>query len=222
METIFGYLTLQLTQPVNNYIKFIQKNNHTNNNKLNKLNKIIKNKKNIKYKMENMNVDKIAKGMLIPSLIVMLILSVQTNQNAIKALISVYIFMICLVGYIIVEFFNNKEISINSISGFGKFMKSLTVVLIVATMVGMIINLSVNYDKISGNQMPNSYYNFSMLINIFLSIQIIIVVSNLLSENGNMYTLSDKMTMISIFFGQLGIIMFSILVSITIYNYTQG
>jgi hypothetical protein len=47
MERIFGYLILQLTQPVNNYIKFIQKINHTNNNKLNKLNKIIKNKKKI-------------------------------------------------------------------------------------------------------------------------------------------------------------------------------
>ena len=223
METIFGYLTLQLTQTINNYIKFIQKNNDTNNNKLNKLNKIIKNKKNIKYKMDkNLNVDKIAKGMLIPSLIVMLILSVQTNQNAIKALISVYIFMICLIGYIVFEFFNNKTISINSISGFGKFMKNLTVVMIILTLIGMILNLSINYDKISGNQMPNSYYNFSMLINLFLSIQIMIVLSNLLSANGNLYTLSDKMTMISIFFGQLGFIMLAILISITIYNYTQG
>jgi hypothetical protein len=169
-------------------------------------------------------ISKIAKGMLFPSLIVMLILSVQTNENAIKALISVYIFMTILVGLAIFELFsggNNANV-IENISGFGKFMKSLTVILIVATIIGMIINLSVNYDKISGNQMPDSYYNFSMLINLFLSIQIIIVVSNLLSENGNMYTLSDKMTMISIFFGQLGIIMFSILVSITIYNYTQG
>jgi hypothetical protein len=171
---------------------------------------------------KNLNVDKIAKGMLIPSLIVMLILSVQTNQNAIKALISVYIFMICLVGYIIVEFFNNKEISINSISGFGKFMKNLTIIIIVLTMIGLVLNLTINYDKISGGHMPNSYYNFSMLINLFLSIQIMIVLSNLLSSNGNLYTLSDKMTMISIFFGQLGFIMLAILISISLYNYTQG
>ena len=49
-----------------------------------------------------------------------------------------------------------------------------------------------------------------------------IVLSNLLSSNGNLYTLSDKMTMISIFFGQLGFIMLAILISISIYNYTQG
>jgi hypothetical protein len=44
METIFGYLTLQRTQQVNNYIKFIQKMNYTNNNELNKI------IKNILYK----------------------------------------------------------------------------------------------------------------------------------------------------------------------------
>lgn len=175
-----------------------------------------------KMDIGKMNIDKITKGMLIPSLIVMLILSVQTNGNAIKALISVYIFMICLVGYIIVEFFNNKENSFETISGFGKFMKNLSIVFIVLTMIGMILNLSINYDKISGNKMPNSYYNFSMLINLFLSIQIMIVLSNLLSSKGNLYTLSDKLTMISIFFGQLGFIMLAILISITIYNYTQG
>lgn len=169
------------------------------------------------------NIDKIMKGMLIPSLIVMLILSVQTNQNAIKALISVYIFMICLIGYIIVDFFNRKNvINVETISGFGKFMKNLTIVIVVATMIGMILNLSINYDKITGNQMPDSYYNFSMLINLFLSIQILIIVSNLLTANGNLYTISDKMTMISIFFGQLGFIMLAILISVTIYNYTQG
>ena len=131
--------------------------------------------------VEKINIDKIMKGMLFPSLIVMLILSVQTNENAIKALISVYIFMVCLVGYVVLEFFNNKTIlteSIDSISGFGKFMKNLTVVFIVLTMIGMILNLSINYDKISGNKMPNSYYNFSMLINLFLSIQIMIILSN--------------------------------------------
>ena len=174
--------------------------------------------------VDKINVDKIAKGMLIPSLIIMLILSVQTNGNAIKALVSVYVFMVCIVGYIIVEFFNNRQVpaSVNAISGFGKFMKNLTVVLIVLTMIGMILNLTINYDKITGNQMPDSYYNFSMLINLFLSIQIMIVLSNLLSSEGNLYTLSDKMTMISIFFGQLGFIMLAILISVTIYNYTQG
>jgi hypothetical protein len=180
---------------------------------------------NDKMNIGIINIDKIAKGMLIPSLVVMLILSVQTNENAIKALIIVYSFMICLVGYIVLQFFNDKEISaefINSISGFGKFMKNLTVVMIVLTLIGMILNLSINYDKISGNEMPNSYYNFSMLINLFLSIQIMIVLSNLLSSKGNLYTLSDKMTMISVFFGQLGFIMLAILISITIYNYTQG
>jgi hypothetical protein len=101
-------------------------------------------------------------------------------------------------------------------------MKHLTIAIIVLTMIGMILNLSINYEKITGNEMPSSYYNFSMLINLFLSIQIMIVLSNLLSANGNLYTLSDKMTMISIFFGQLGFIMLAILVSITIYNYTQG
>jgi len=178
-----------------------------------------------KMNIGTINIDKIAKGMLIPSLVVMLILSVQTNENAIKALISVYIFMVCLVGYIVFDFFNNKTISaevMNSVSGLGKFMKNLTIVIILLTMIGMILNLSINYDKISGNQMPNSYYNFSMLINLFLSIQIMIVLSNLLSSKGNLYTLSDKMTMISIFFGQLGFIMLAILISITIYNYTQG
>lgn len=176
--------------------------------------------------VNKINVDKIAKGMLFPCLIVMLILSVQTNGNAIKALISVYIFMVCIVGYIIVEFFNNKEmlsgVGVDTISGFGKFMKNLTVVLIVLTMIGMILNLTINYEKITGNEMPDSYYNFSMLINLFLSIQIMIVLSNLLSAKGNLYTLSDKMTMISIFFGQLGLIMMAILISVTIYNYTQG
>lgn len=175
--------------------------------------------------VDKINIDKIAKGMLFPCLIVMLILSVQTNGNAIKALISVYIFMVCIVGYIIVEFFNNKEMLsgvMDTISGFGKFMKNLTVVLIVLTMIGMILNLTINYEKITGNEMPDSYYNFSMLINLFLSIQIMIVLSNLLSAKGNLYTLSDKMTMISIFFGQLGLIMMSILISVTIYNYTQG
>jgi hypothetical protein len=188
--------------------------------------KINSSKMNInKLKIGEINIDKIMKGMLIPSLVVMLILSVQTNENAIKALIIVYSFMICLVGYIVLQFFNDKEISaefINSISGFGKFMKNLTVVMIVLTLIGMILNLSINYDKISGNQMPSSYYNFSILINLFLSIQIMIVLSNLLSAKGNLYTLSDKMTMISIFFGQLGFIMLAILISITIYNYTQG
>lgn len=176
--------------------------------------------------VNKINVDKIAKGMLFPCLIVMLILSVQTNGNAIKALISVYIFMVCIVGYIIVEFFNNKEmlsgVGVDTISGFGKFMKNLTVGLIVLTMIGMILNLTINYEKITGNEMPDSYYNFSMLINLFLSIQIMIVLSNLLSAKGNLYTLSDKMTMISIFFGQLGLIMMAILISVTIYNYTQG
>jgi hypothetical protein len=177
--------------------------------------------------MENteINIDKITKGLLIPSLVVMLILSVQTNENAIKALISVYIFMICLVGYVIVEFWikNSKGLmEINTTSGFGKFMKSLTVIIIVLTMIGLVLNLTINYDKISGGYMPNSYYNFSMLINVFLSIQIMIVVMNLLSSSGNLYTLSDKMTMISIFFGQLGFIMLAILVSISLYNYTQG
>lgn len=184
---------------------------------------------------ENINksktiIDKTMKGMLFPSLIVMLILCVQTNQNAIKALISVYVFMICLVGYMIVGFFINKNkkisegvgIDVEKLSWFGKLMKSLTVVIIVLTMIGMVLNLTINYDKISGNQMPNSYYNFSMLINIFLSIQIIIVLTNILSENGNLYKLSDKMTMISIFFGQLGLIMLAILISISLYNYTQG
>ena len=170
---------------------------------------------------DNMNIDKIAKGLLIPSLIVMLILSVQTNSNAVNALISVYSFMICLVGYIIVEFFNSGTPSVQ-ISGFGKFMKGLTVGIIVMTIIGLILNLTINYNKIIGNQMPDSYYTFSMLINIFLSIQIMIVLSNLLAMGGNLYTLSDKMTMISIFFGQLGVIMLSILISITIYNYTQG
>ena len=89
-------------------------------------------------------------------------------------------------------------------------------------MIGLVLNLTINYDKISGGYMPNSYYNFSMLINVFLSIQIMIVVMNLLSSSGNLYTLSDKMTMISIFFGQLGFIMLAILVSISLYNYTQG
>ncbi len=170
----------------------------------------------------NIDIDKIAKGLLVPSLIVMLILSVQTNENAIKALISVYIFMICLVGYIIVEFWVKDLKKIEPISWFGKLMKSLTVIIIVLTMIGLVLNLTINYDKISGGHMPNSYYNFSMLINVFLSIQIMIVLSNLLSSNGNLYTLSDKMTMISIFFGQLGFIMLAILVSISLYNYTQG
>lgn len=179
-----------------------------------------------KMNVEKINVDKIAKGMLIPSLVVMLILSVQTNGNAIKALASVYIFMICLVGYIIVEFWvkNSKgmiEVA-SSISGFGKFMKGLTVAMIVLTMVGLVLNLTINYDKISGGHMPNSYYNFSMLINLFLSVQIMIVVMNLLTNGGNLYTLSDKMTMISIFFGQIGLMMFAILISISLYNYTQG
>jgi len=168
------------------------------------------------------DIDKIAKGLLVPSLIVMLILSVQTNENAIKALISVYMFMICLVGYIIVEFWVKDLKKIEPISWFGKLMKSLTVIIIVLTMIGLVLNLTINYDKISGGHMPNSYYNFSMLINVFLSIQIMIVLSNLLSSNGNVYTLSDKMTMISIFFGQLGFIMLAILVSISLYNYTQG
>jgi len=175
-----------------------------------------------KMNVGKMNIDKIAKGMLIPSLVVMLILSVQTNSNAVKALISVYIFMTCIVGYIIMEFFTKKNINVETISGFGKFMKHLTVAIIVLTMIGMILNLSINYEKITGNEMPDAYYNFSMLINLFLSIQIMIVLSNLLSANGSLYTLSDKMTMISIFFGQLGFIMLAILVSITIYNYTQG
>lgn len=172
----------------------------------------------------NMNIDKIAKGMLIPSLIVMLILSVQTNENAIKASITVYSFMICLVGYIIADFFKNggDVILSSDISGLGKFMKGLTVAMIILTLIGLLLNLSINYNKISGNEMPSSYYNFSMLINLFLSIQIMIVISNLLSSGGNLYTLSDKMTMISIFFGQLGFIMLAILISITIYNYTQG
>lgn len=176
-----------------------------------------------------MEINKIMKGMLYPCLVVLLILSVQTDKNAVGALISVYGFMMCLIGYIIVDFFNSdlsKSSNVNAIStlnsGFGKFMKNLTVGLIVITMIGMILNLSINYNKITSNQMPNSYYTFSMLINIFLAIQIIIVVSNLMSNDGNLYTLSDKMTMISIFFGQIGLIMFSILVSITIYNYTQG
>jgi hypothetical protein len=175
-----------------------------------------------KMNVGKMNIDKIAKGMLIPSLVVMLILSVQTNSNAVKALISVYIFMTCIVGYVIMDFFTKKNINVEIISGFGKFMKHLTIAIIVLTMIGMILNLSINYEKITGNEMPSSYYNFSMLINLFLSIQIMIVLSNLLSANGNLYTLSDKMTMISIFFGQLGFIMLAILVSITIYNYTQG
>lgn len=165
----------------------------------------------------NIDVNKIMKGMLIPSLIVMSILSVQTNENAIKASISIYSFMVCLVGYL---YFNGEVI--NKISILGKFMKNLTVIIIVLTMIGMILNLSINYDKISGNQMPNSYYNFSMLINLFVSIQIMIVFSNLLYGKGSLYTLSDKMTMISIFFGLLGFMMLAILISITIYNYTQG
>lgn len=168
------------------------------------------------------DIDKIAKGLLVPSLIIMLILSVQTNENAIKALISVYMFMICLVGYIIVEFWVKDLKKIEDVSWFGKLMKSLTVIIIVLTMIGLVLNLTINYDKISGGHMPNSYYNFSMLINLFLSIQIMIVLSNLLSSNGNLYTLSDKMTMISIFFGQLGFIMLTILISISLYNYTQG
>jgi hypothetical protein len=168
------------------------------------------------------DIDKIAKGLLVPSLIIMLILSVQTNENAIKALISVYMFMICLVGYIIVEFWVKDLKKIEDVSWFGKLMKSLTVIIIVLTMIGLVLNLTINYDKISGGHMPNSYYNFSMLINLFLSIQIMIVLSNLLSSNGNLYTLSDKMTMISIFFGQLGFIMLAILISISLYNYTQG
>jgi hypothetical protein len=168
------------------------------------------------------DIDKIAKGLLVPSLIIMLILSVQTNENAIKALISVYMFMICLVGYIIVEFWIKDLKKIEDVSWFGKLMKSLTVIIIVLTMIGLVLNLTINYDKISGGHMPNSYYNFSMLINLFLSIQIMIVLSNLLSSNGNLYTLSDKMTMISIFFGQLGFIMLAILISISLYNYTQG
>ena len=97
--------------------------------------------------------------------------------------------MVCLVGYVVLEFFNNKTIlteSIDSISGFGKFMKNLTVVFIVLTMIGMILNLSINYDKISGNKMPNSYYNFSMLINLFLSIQI--------SDGGSSVILPKKLT----------------------------
>jgi hypothetical protein len=170
-----------------------------------------------KIKIGTINVNKIMKGMLIPSLIVMSILSVQTDENAIKASISIYSFMVCLVGYL---YFNGEVI--NKISALGKFMKNLTIIIIVLTMIGMILNLSINYDKISGNKMPNSYYNFSMLINLFISIQIMIVFSNLLYGNGNLYTLSDKMTMISIFFGLLGFMMLAILISITIYNYTQG
>jgi hypothetical protein len=195
--------------------------------------------KDNKFAMDKKSIGKIVKGMLFPALIVMMILSVQTNENSVKALISVYIFMVGLVGYIIIDFFTTGKISkqtnlndvdivsteginTDALSGFGKFMKSLTVVIIVLTMLGMIFNLSFNYFRIVGGEMPNSYYNFTMLVNLFLAIQISIVVFNLLANNGNLYTLSDKMTMISIFFGQLGIIMFSILVSITIYNYTQG
>lgn len=173
----------------------------------------------------NVDIDKIMKGLLIPSFIVMIILSVQTNENAIKALIFVYSFMICLVGYIIAEFFvkNSKGlIETSSISGFGKFMKVTTVAMIILTIIALIINLMMNYDKISGGNMPSAYYNFSALVNVFLSIQIGIVVTNLLSNGGNLYTLSDKMTMISIFFGQIGLIMFGILMSISFYNYTQG
>ena len=68
----------------------------------------------------NIDVNKIMKGMLIPSLIVMSILSVQTNENAIKASISIYSFMVCLVGYL---YFNGEVI--NKISVLGKFMKNL-------------------------------------------------------------------------------------------------
>ena len=101
--------------------------------------------------ISKINIDKITKGLLIPSLVVMLILSVQTNENAIKALISVYIFMICLVGYVIVEFWikNSKGLKeIEPMSVFGKFMKSLTVIIIVLTMIGLVLNLTINYDKI--------------------------------------------------------------------------
>jgi hypothetical protein len=170
-----------------------------------------------KIKFGTIDINKIMKGMLIPTLIVMSILSVQTSENAIKASITIYSFMVCLVGYL---YFNDEVM--NNISVLGKFMKNSTLIIIVLTMIGMILNLSINYDKISGNQMPNSYYNFSMLINVFVSIQIMIVFSNLLFGKGNLYTLSDKMTMVSIIFGLLGFIMLAILISISIYNYTQG
>ena len=195
--------------------------------------------------MDKMNIDKktigrIITGMLVIASFLMIALSSQSSTNAIGVLITVYFLMCSLIVYIIIDFstsgkVNNlvneagnmanvlaEGVNTNAISGFGKFMKLLSVLIIISTIALMIANLSLNYDKIVNNLMPSSYYNFTTLINIFLTIQLLIMASNLLSSDGNLYTISDKMTMISIFFGQLGFMMLMILIIISRYYYTQG
>ena len=195
--------------------------------------------------MDKMNIDKktigrIITGMLVIASFLMIALSSQSSTNAIGVLITVYFLMCSLIVYIIIDFstsgkVNNlvneagymanvlaEGVNTNAISGFGKFMKLLSVLIIIITIALMIANLSLNYDKIVNNLMPSSYYNFTTLINIFLTIQLLIMASNLLSSDGNLYTISDKMTMISIFFGQLGFMMLMILIIISRYYYTQG
>lgn len=86
----------------------------------------------------------------------------------------------------------------------------------------LIVIIGVYFDRVIDNKMPSSYYTFLTWSNIFLMVQICIVVSHFKSGNGvTMNVLSDKITMISILFGELGVIMASIMLSIILYNSTQ-
>lgn len=169
-------------------------------------------------KQSNISVGKVILNLIIPCIIIALAVSTQSNKNAVIFLITDYCLIFAFLLYLCA--LSNSDSGATSMTT--KIIKWIPIVLIMATLTMLIIMISVNIDKITESKMPDSYYTFSMLTNIFLLIQISIIVTNFSSgEQNSIYMLSDKMAIISIIFGEFGLIMSSIILSIILYNSTQ-
>jgi hypothetical protein len=117
--------------------------------------------------------------------------------------------------------------TMNNVSGVSNtamttFIKWLPSIFIIGTLIMLIVIIGVYFDRVTTNKMPSSYYIFLTWTNIFLTIQIVMLLSHFRKgDKMTMDVLSDKTVMISILFGELGIIMASIMLSIILYNATQ-
>lgn len=160
--------------------------------------------------------------LVITCMLIACAISNVTGTGAVSALLGIY--GLVLLGTIFVASTSAYNSSIST-AGFGavsSFIKWLPMIFIMVTLIMLIVIIGVYFDRVIDNKMPSSYYTFLTWSNIFLMVQICIVVSHFKSGNGvTMNVLSDKITMISILFGELGVIMASIMLSIILYNSTQ-
>ena len=151
---------------------------------------------------------------VIVSFIIIIITSNMTDSNALKALIGGYSgYMLGMLFIIILNliFTNTSYLD----------MFPLLITLIISSI--LIFYLSVYFDRISSGEISGYYYSFSIMSNIFLFSQTLIIFNSLLNKNENTTKIFTDTTFSLL--GLFGVINFLLVITIGIilnYYSTQG